>query len=33
MAKYCPLIDGPVTYLDCKECEEKLCEKTKSTTK
>ena len=26
MARYCPLKNGPALYLDCKECDEKLCE-------
>ena len=27
MAKYCPLKDGgPALYLECKECENKVCE-------
>ncbi len=26
MAKYCPYKDGPALYLDCRECDEKLCE-------
>ena len=26
MAKYCPEKDGPALYLDCKECEQKICE-------
>ena len=25
MAKYCPLRNGPVLYLDCLECEDKVC--------
>lgn len=28
MAKYCPVIDAKVVYLECQECEEKLCNKT-----
>lgn len=27
MENYCPYTDGNVVYLQCKECEEKLCEK------
>lgn len=27
MGNYCPYTDGNVVYLQCKECEEKLCEK------
>lgn len=27
MARYCPVKDGPALYLDCRECEEKECEK------
>lgn len=27
MAKYCPIINGPVLYLECLECEEKECKK------
>ncbi len=26
MAKYCPVKDGPALYLDCKECDERVCE-------
>ena len=26
MAKFCPLKDGPALYLECKECENKVCE-------
>ena len=26
MAKYCPEKDGPALYLDCKECDNKICE-------
>ena len=24
--KYCPLKDGPALYLDCKECDNRVCE-------
>ena len=27
MGNYCPYTDGNIVYLQCKECEEKLCEK------
>ena len=27
MGNYCPYTNGNVVYLQCKECEEKLCEK------
>lgn len=27
LGNYCPYTDGNVVYLQCKECEEKLCEK------
>ena len=27
MAKYCPAKQGPALYLDCLECEDKVCEK------
>lgn len=27
MAKICPITGDPVLYLDCLECEEKLCKK------
>lgn len=27
MGNYCPYTEGNVVYLQCKECEEKLCEK------
>lgn len=27
MSQYCPVINGPTLYLNCKECEEKECEK------
>lgn len=26
MAKYCPSKDSPALYLDCKECEEQICD-------
>ena len=26
MARYCPEKDGPALYLDCKECENRICE-------
>lgn len=26
MARYCPQKEGPALYIDCKECDEKLCE-------
>ena len=32
MARYCPLRDGPELYLDCKECDEKVCEQTTTQT-
>jgi hypothetical protein len=25
MAKFCPIVNGRVVYLSCKECEEKEC--------
>ena len=27
MGNYCPYTDGNIVYLQCKECEEKICEK------
>ena len=27
MAKFCPIIKGPVTYLTCMECDDKECVK------
>lgn len=27
MSKYCPVIDGMVTYMVCQECDEKECKK------
>ena len=27
MARYCPMKQGPALYLDCKECDERECEK------
>lgn len=30
MSKICPITGSPVLYLDCLECEEKLCEKRKN---
>ena len=27
MAKYCPLLNHNVTYLDCLDCDEKVCVK------
>lgn len=29
MAKICPITSSPVLYLDCLECEEKICKKGK----
>ena len=26
MSKYCPLLERNVVYLDCLECEDKICE-------
>jgi hypothetical protein len=28
MSKYCPILERNVVYLDCLDCDEKLCEKT-----
>lgn len=33
MAKYCPILKRNVVYLDCLECEDKLCEKENNETK
>jgi len=30
MAKICPITNKSVLYLDCLECEEKICRKTKN---
>ena len=30
MARYCPLTNTRVVYLDCLECENKVCEKRES---
>ena len=27
MARHCPLKNSPALYLDCKECDERVCEK------
>ena len=27
MAKYCPAKEGPALYLECKECNDRICEK------
>ena len=27
MARFCPIKNGPALYLECKECDEKFCEK------
>lgn len=29
MAKYCPILDRKVVYLDCLECDDKQCENSK----
>ena len=26
MAKYCPIKNGPALYLECLECDDKVCE-------
>lgn len=28
MSKYCPLLNRKVVYLECTDCDEKICEKT-----
>lgn len=33
MAKICPITSSPVLYLDCLECEEKICKKGKKSMK